>query len=57
MEESKMKKIILFATAITAIVGVVAYFETKKHNAKKEEVLALEKEIKELELKKLKTTV
>ncbi len=37
-------------TLLTAIVGVIAWYENKKHNKINDEVLKLDKEIKTLEL-------
>lgn len=37
-------------TLLTAIVGVIAWYENKKHNKINNEVLKLDKEIKTLEL-------
>lgn len=37
-------------TALTGIVGVLAYLENKKHNKINDEVLSLDKQIKTLEL-------
>lgn len=42
--------IIALITALTGVVGVLAYLETKKHAKINDEVLALDKQIKTLEL-------
>lgn len=42
--------IIASVTVLTGIIGVLAYLETKKHAKINDEVLALEKQIKTIEL-------
>jgi hypothetical protein len=42
--------IIATVTVLTGVVGLLAYLETKKHAKIKDEVLALEKQIKTIEL-------
>lgn len=46
--------IIVMVTTLTAVVGVLAYLENKKHAKINDEVLRLDKEIKILELAKKK---
>jgi len=41
---------VVIITALTGIVGVLAYLENKKHNKINDEVLSLDKQIKTLEL-------
>lgn len=41
---------------LTAVVTVAIYFEQKRHSNLKNEIMALDKNIKELQLQKLKNT-
>jgi uncharacterized membrane protein YidH (DUF202 family) len=49
-QQSTINIILIAVGVLTAITGILAYRENKKHNKIKEENLKVEKEIKELEL-------
>lgn len=53
--QSKKISLLLSGLAIlSAIVGVLVYLDQKKHNTVQKDILALDKEIKTLQLERLK---
>jgi len=53
--QSKKISFLLSGLAIlSAVVGVLVYLDQKKHNSVQKDILALDKEIKILQLEKLK---
>jgi hypothetical protein len=54
LQESKLKWIIAGLGALGGIVALLVYLDQKKHNDVQKEIFALDKEIKLLQLKKLK---
>lgn len=52
MGDKKLQIIIAFGAVLSATIGILAYVENKRHSKISNEVLALEKEIKTLELEK-----
>lgn len=47
---NRMQLISAWVTVAGALIAVYVYFDNKKHKTSKEEILKLEKQIKELEL-------
>lgn len=54
LQESKIKWLIAGLGALGGIVAVLVYLDQKKHNQVEKEIFELDKEIKLLQLKKLK---
>jgi hypothetical protein len=54
LQESKIKWLIAGLGALGGIVALLVYLDQKKHNEVEKEIFALDKEIKLLQLKKLK---
>jgi hypothetical protein len=54
LQESKIKWLIAGLGALGGIVALLVYLDQRKHNAVEKEIFALDKEIKLLQLKKLK---
>jgi len=54
LQESKIKWIIAGLGALGGIVALLVYLDQKKHNAVQKEIFELDKEIKMLQLEKLK---
>ena len=57
MEQADQKKLMTFIAIVSGIgaaVGIWAYFESKKDDKLKHEVLVMDKQIKELELARRK---
>lgn len=54
IQESKIKWIIAALGALGGVVAILVYLDQKKHNQVQKEIFALDKEIKMLQLKKLK---
>ena len=52
--ESEIIDLVAVASAITAIIAVIKYFDDKRHKALNVELMALDREIKELQLHKAK---
>ena len=54
LQEKKIKWLIVGLGALSAVVAVLVYLDQRKHNGVKEELMALDKEIKMLQLERLK---
>jgi hypothetical protein len=54
LQESKIKWLIAGLGALGGIVALLVYLDQKKHNEVQKELFALDKEIKTLQLQKLK---
>lgn len=54
LQESKIKWLIAGLGALGGIVALLVYLDQKKHNSVEKEIFELDKEIKLLQLKKLK---
>lgn len=54
-QNSEIRIIFELIAALAAVTTVIIYIERKKHRKLEEEVLSLDKNIKELQLHKLKT--
>jgi hypothetical protein len=54
LQESKIKWLIAGLGALGGIVALLVYLDQKKHNAVEKEIFDLDREIKLLQLKKLK---
>jgi hypothetical protein len=54
LQESKIKWLIAGLGALGGIVALLVYLDQKKHNQVQKELFALDKEIKILQLQKLK---
>lgn len=54
LQESKIKWIIAALGALGGVVAILVYLDQKKHNQVQKEIFALDKEIKMLQLQKLK---
>lgn len=54
LQEKKIKWLIVGFAALSGFIAVLVYLDQKKHNNVKEEIMGLDKEIKLLQLEKLK---
>lgn len=54
VQEKKIKWIIVGLGALTGVVAWLIYLDQKKHNKVQKEIFALDREIKRLQLQKLK---
>lgn len=54
LQEKKIKWIVASLAILGSIVGIVAYLDQKKHNKLEKELFDLDKELKTLQLNKLK---
>ena len=54
LQEKKIKWLIAGFAILGSIVGIVAYVDQKKHNRLQKELFDLDKELKTLQLNKLK---
>lgn len=54
LQEKKIKWLIAGFGILGGIVGILIYLDQKKHNKVQKEIFALDKEIKMLQLRKLK---
>lgn len=54
LQESKIKWLIAGLGALGGLMALLVYLDQKKHNSVEKEIFALDKEIKLLELQKLK---
>lgn len=54
LQEKKIKWLIVGLGALSAVVAVLVYLDQRKHNGVKEELMSLDKEIKMLQLERLK---
>lgn len=54
LQEKKIKWIVAGLAILGSIVGIVAYLDQKKHNKLEKELFDLDKELKTLQLNKLK---
>ena len=54
LQESKLKWLIAGLGALGGIVALLVYLDQKKHNEVEKQIFALDKEIKMLQLKRLK---
>jgi hypothetical protein len=54
LQEKKIKWLIAALGALGGIVAILVYLDQKRHNNVEKEIFALDKEIKILQLKKLK---
>lgn len=53
-KESEIIDLVAVASAITAIIAVIKYFDDKRHKVLNAELMELDREIKELQLHKAK---
>ena len=54
LQDKKIKWLIAGLTVIGGVIGVLVYIDQKKHNKVQRDLFALDKEIKMLQLQKLK---
>lgn len=54
LQERKITWLVIGFAALSGVVGLLVYLDQKKHNTVKEEILSLDKEIKTLQLERLK---
>lgn len=54
LQEQKIQKLATWMIVIGGVVGVLVYLNQRKHNQVERELFALDKEIKTLQLSKLK---
>lgn len=54
LQESKIQTLATWMIVIGGVVGILVYVNQKKHNEVEKELFALDKEIKTLQLSKLK---
>lgn len=56
VQSKQIKNVIIALSALGGIVAIMAYIDQKRHNKIKEEIMSIDKEIKELQLSKLKNS-
>jgi Tfp pilus assembly protein PilN len=54
LQKRQITLLVVGLTALSGIVGVLIYLDQKKHNIVQKDILALDKEIKTLQLEKLR---
>jgi Tfp pilus assembly protein PilN len=54
LQERKITWLVIGFAALSGVVGILVYLDQKKHNTVQRDILALDKEIKTLQLAKLK---
>lgn len=54
LQEKKITWLVAGFAALSGIVGLLVYLDQKKHNNVQQDILALDKEIKQLQLERLK---
>jgi hypothetical protein len=54
LQKRQITLLVVGLTALSGIVGVLIYLDQKKHNKVQKDILALDKEIKTLQLEKLR---
>ena len=54
LQKRQITWLVVGLTALSGVVGVLIYLDQKKHNIVQKDILALDKEIKTLQLEKLR---
>lgn len=54
IQKKQITWLVIGLTALSGIVGVLIYIDQKKHNTVQQDILALDKEIKLLQLERLR---